>query len=303
MLSYTGSRNAFGTFTNNSSAANLALGDTLINDANRELLNSRNWDFLKKTWSISSIASQQFYSLPSDCDNPTNIITTIGSTNYFPVEVPSYDFWVQLNSTTTFTSDTSEYYIFFGGQVGLWPIPSSSTSNFITLSGERRFKDLSIADYTTGTIITATNGNATIVGSGTSWTSKMNGRWIQIADSNSTNTGDGLWYQILSVTNTTTLTLVGVYNGPSIVAGSSSYVIGQTSLVPETYQMLPVYRAVEMYYTTINPDKDRAGQFKLKYSEGLKRMIADWGEKSTSPVIDYGPVQDAVKNPNLYIQQ
>ena len=131
----------------------------------------------------------------------------------------------------------------------------------------------------------------------------MNGRWIQIADSNSTNTGDGLWYQILSVTNTTTLTLVGVYNGPSIVAGSSSYVIGQTSLVPETYQMLPVYRAVEMYYTTINPDKDRAGQFKLKYSEGLKRMIADWGEKSTSPVIDYGPVQDAVKNPNLYIQQ
>ena len=56
MLTYTSSRNLFGTLTNNSSTANLAVGDTLINAAIREVLRSRNWHkIVHKTLQLENI--------------------------------------------------------------------------------------------------------------------------------------------------------------------------------------------------------------------------------------------------------
>ena len=40
MLSYTGSRNLYGSLTNNTTATNLTLGDTLINQSIRKITSS-----------------------------------------------------------------------------------------------------------------------------------------------------------------------------------------------------------------------------------------------------------------------
>lgn len=81
--------------------------------------------------------------------------------------------------------------------------------------------DFTIADYNTGTVDGATNGSKTVTGLGTTWTSAMAGRYIQIA-----GTGDSVWYKIDSVGSTTSLTLSDFYNGTTIgPAAGASYII------------------------------------------------------------------------------
>ena len=64
-----------------------------------------------------------------------------------------------------------------------------------------------VADYTTGTISQVINGSTAVLGAGTTWTSAMNGRLIQLPDSN--------WYIISSVLTNTTMTLATNYGGSS----------------------------------------------------------------------------------------
>lgn len=301
MLSFTQSVNLFQTLTNNTSAANATLGATLINNADAEVLAIENWDFLEITKTTSTVASQQYYGLPYDYDVVKSVTVTIGTTQYNARPIASRDEWNTLNETTSTYSDIPEWFYVTEGQLGLWPTPSSSITNGLKITYEVKRKDFSIADYTTGTIVTATNGQTSIVGSGTSWTSKMNGFWLRITDSAAANTGDGYWYQIDTVTSATTLTLKSAYGGPSISAGSASYVIGQTSLIPGDFQITPVYKAVAVYYTSIQPDVNRASQYKALYNEHLAKMRIDNDKKISSPVIDYGQRGGQIANPNLFI--
>ena len=55
LLSYTGSRNLYGDLTNNSTAANLTLGDTLINAKLSEIYGMRDWYFLYKSSSADTV--------------------------------------------------------------------------------------------------------------------------------------------------------------------------------------------------------------------------------------------------------
>lgn len=296
MLSYTGRRTRFGQLANNTQSATLTIADVLMNDATRMLLGLSDWDFLEKTKTITSTASTQFYDLPSDCGKLISVTYTSGNV-YTPKECTSRDHWNTLNMTSQ-TSDTPEWFYIFNGQVGFYPTPASS-SKTITFIYQRSFKDLSIADYTTGTITTATNGSSSIVGSGSSWTDKMEGRYLQITDSNNANTGDGFWYEIEDVATGTTLTLTRDYNGQSIIAGTASYTIGQMAPIPEDFQTLPVYKALELYFTSVQPESDRAKLFRDLFDNGLVDMKRRHGSKSTSPVIDDGYGKSMI-NPNNY---
>lgn len=297
MLTYTSSRNLFGTLTNNSSTANLAVGDTLINAAIREVLRSRNWHFLNKTDStLTTTASTQFYRLPYDLAQVLTVTVAIGSFVYQPREAPSREFWQALNKTT-YTSTYPEYYYVYDGQIGLWPTPSS-TGNTVTIYYKRTVKDLSIGDYSTGSVVSVSNGGTAVVGSGTSWTAKMAGRYIRITDSDTANTGDGFWYEIASVSSSTALTLVRPYGGTSISAGTAAYVIGQASLIPEDYQDLPVHKAVQVYFTSIQPEPARAKVYSDLYNQGYSEMVSQEAAPTISPVIDEG--FGVPPNPNLY---
>lgn len=280
MLTYTTGRNLAGKLTGDSSSANLTILDTLINESIREIITMKPWNYRETSTTISTVASQQFYNLPSDCIRVNNVTITIGTTKYTPREVKTREDWDRINQTTNYLSNIPVNYFVFGGQVGFWPTPVSATANAITLSYLRGHKDLNVADYTTGTITTATNGSTGITGSGTSWTSQMAGRFIRITLADTANTGDGTWYKIASVTSTTVLVLSAVYTGNSISAGSASYVIGQVSIIPEEFQMVPIHRACEIYFSAIQPEQLRAGIFKNLYAEGIKRMNIELGANS-----------------------
>lgn len=300
MFSFTSAKALFCTFTNNPATANNVLGGTLINQSDADVLNIEQWDFLEATKTTSTVASQQYYGMPYDIDTLKSVVVVIGSQQYIPQLCPSRDAWNNLNQTVQY-SDQPEWFYVTENTIGLYPAPSSSQTNALKIVYEQKRKDLSIEDYTTGTITTATLGQLTIVGSGTSWTSKMAGMWIKIADANTANTGDGYWYKILSVQSATSLTLVSPYGGISISGGSSAYVIGQTSLIPEDFQIIPIYKAAEIYYTAIQPDSTRAAEFKGLFNEGLGKMRRALDNKVSSPVIDFGATP-TINNPNLFIR-
>lgn len=265
-----------GTLTGDVGTTNLATMDTLHNEAIREVITNKPWPFRQKTWTRSTLTSN-VHPLPGDCGKVLNITVTIGTTKYTPRRVKTREDWDRLTQSTNVTSNTPEAYFVFGKNYSFYPAASSATADAITISGEREVKDLSVADYTTGTIASIASGATTVTGTGTSWTAQMAGRYIRITDSNTANTGDGYWYEIASITSATVLELTTAYNGTSISAGTAAYTIGQTSIIPEDHQMTPIYRAVESYYTYIQPETERAQMAKANYIEGIRRMNAECG--------------------------
>ncbi len=113
-------------------------------------------------------------------------------------------------------------------------------------------------------------------------------------------TGDGFFYKIDTVYDTTHLCLTTSYGGATIAAGSSTYTIGQGSIIPQAYQYLPVYRSTELYYSIIK--KDEALQ--KKFGELATRLEAilegDQGDKDSDPTVqdDFGT---QIINPNLTV--
>lgn len=264
-----------GTLTGDSSSANLTTMDTLHNEAIREVVTSKPWGFRQKTWARST-ETDNVHQLPSDCEKVLNITVTISSTKYSPKRVKDRATWDRLTQSTN-TSNTPEAYFIFGRTYSFYPAPSSATTDAITISGQKAVKDLSIADYTTGGVLTATNGSTAIVGTGTTWTAAMAGRHLRITDSDTANKGDGQWYEIASVESATTLTLVSPYEGTSISAGNAAYTIGQTSIIPEDHQMTPIFRAVARYFKYVQPEPERAKEAMADFVDGMSRLTAEFG--------------------------
>lgn len=300
MLSYTTERTMYGTLSNDSSSANLTAGSLLMNEMRRQILSSRRWKFLEKPKTLSTVASQQAYDLPSDLNWLSGLTVTISSTKYRPIEIHSREEWDRINQSTSVTSDVPEFFFLTNSTLELYPIPSSSTTDAITFKYGRKQKDLSIDDYTTGTITSISNGASAVVGSGTSWTVKMANRWIRFTDSDTANTGDGEWYEIASVTDTTHLTLDFLYNGTSISAGSAAYTIGQVSLLPEAYQMLPLYKALVHYFTSVKPDTTKSKLYNDLFVNLFSDMEANESGKSSSNVLDRGIWESQPMNINNF---
>ena len=310
MKSFTTGRNLYGTLTKNTASANLTLGDQIANDDYRAICTAKDWPFLERLRTLTTIASTQFYNLPYDCDQVREIAVIVSSKRYVPREAPSRAFWDKLNQSS-FTSDIPEWYFVFNGQVGLWPTPATA-SNTINVTQKSRVIDLSAADYTTGTISTTatTAGVTTVTGSGTTWSTSMVGRYIRITptDAAATLVGDGLWYEIASVPTTTTLTLVRAYGGTTIAAASAAYIIGQMPLLPEAYHDLPWAYAIGQYW--IKEGDSRGPVFISQhgsFGEGgrlatgrIAELVRNWSSPTTGMVIDDGDNHE-ILNPNLTI--
>lgn len=279
MLTYTSRRNLFGKLTGDSGTNNLSLGDTLINEADREVITAKPWGF-RQASTTQDTETDNIHNLPADCSRVVKITVTIGNVKYTPRRVTTREEWDYLTQSTNTTSDTPEAYFVFGKTYSFYPAPASSTDSAVTVVYARGQKDLSVADYTTGTITSIANGATTVTGSSTVWTAKMVGRYIRFTDSDTANTGDGEWYEIASVTSATVLELATPYAGISISAGTAAYTIGQTSIIPEEFQILSVYRACEIYFTSVKIEEKRAVMYKNLFGEGMKRMQVELGSVS-----------------------
>lgn len=291
MKSYTTLRNLFGSFTQNTSSTNLAYGDQLINDEMRRLLGKVPW-LLEASWTDTTVALKQNYKLPPDYRKLINATVTVGSFSYTPQEAPNRDFWDKLNLNTVISSNIPQWRYNYANQMFFWPAPSANgTTGNITMNYQKRVKDLSIADYTTGTV-TATNGSTAVTGSGDAWTSVMNGRWIQIAESVG---GDAEWYEILTAASHA-IVLKQAYQGTNV--SSVAYTMGEMPLLPEDYQDIPVYFAASVYWQTRDEARYQSflDNYKYKYNDFFKA----YASKTSSIILDTGKPQTLI-NPNLTI--
>ena len=268
-----------------------------INDGHKHVCGLRDWDWLKDSFTTLTVASQEAYNYPAYSDKPNSVTVTVSTTKHSPTEIHSQDEWDRITSATTGNaSDTPIHWFATNGQIKLFPIPATS-SNTITINAKVTIKDLSIADYSTGSVQAVTNGSTTVTGTGTSWATSMAGRWIRITESDTANKGDGQWYKIASVASTTSLTLTRAYAGTSISAGTAAYVIGQMPLIPENYQLIPAYWAAAEYWR--HNDTDRATTYANQYTDLLGQLISAHSSKTSSPVI-FRSKRTPILNPNLF---
>lgn len=300
MLSYTQRRNLYAKFTRNSTTENLDLGDTLMNQEEKRIINARAWDFTQRTTTRTTVANQQFYNLPVNYKRLIGKPTiTVGTTTYVIEEAIDRADWDYLNSVSN-SSDIPQYFYIFNKQIGFYP-KSSSNGNTITLPYELQSVDLNTADYSTGTIASIANGGTTVEGNSTSWTSGMAGKYIQITSDNTADSGDNSWYEIDSITDADTLELVLPYEGTSISGATQGYNIGQFSQLPDGYEMLPIWKAAEQYWLQ-NIDIAKSDRFKRLYDELFDVMKEDRLTKTSNLVVDEIGY-DKLKNPNLYLTQ
>ena len=202
------------------------------------------------------------------------------------------------------SSDIPTHYHVFDGQILIFPTPASS-NNVVTFNARRVAKDLVRADYTTGTITTvATSGvTTTVTGSGTTWTTAMQGRQIRIDESDLalTLSGDGVWYEIATVASATSLTLTRTYGGTAIAVADATYTIGEVGVLPEVHDSLPVFVALRSYFTSVDPNPEKATLYKEMFQEDYQTMTRDHGAK-VDPVLDPGIGEHVPMNANLYVR-
>lgn len=298
MITRTEAINLYKNLTLNSRTDNATLGDTIMNSEMQILLSARPWTFLRRFSTASTVASQQSYELPQNSKMIESIAVLSGGFRYTPREVKSRTFWNKLNVQNTTTSTYATWYMIFDGKLYLYPIPSSVAT--IEYTYFTKTPALTRDDYTTGSIVSATNGDATITGTGTTWTSAMVGRFIKIAQSDAITSGDGLYYEIASVTSATVLELKNNYTGTTFTGGTTSYNIGQCFELPDGFQEIPVYRAVSQYWTFQVPDANRAAMYKQKADEMESQLIKQFGRDTSGVMIEDMDIEP--QNPNLYIQ-
>lgn len=232
----------------------------------------REWRTTTKTFSI--VANQQFYQMPEDCLRPRWVTVTYGGITYPLTEIADIETWQDLNMTTETSSIPEFFYVRGSDEFGIWPIPSASISSGAQLNYERRMRDMTQADYTTGTITTVLN-SAAIVGSGTTFTAQMVGRWLKVDDPY----GDGMWYKIAAFTDATNIVLENAYAG--ISASSQSYTIGEVPDIPEEFHESLIDYACYRYYKR-RRDAGAAREMKAAFAESLGECISNYSSKTGS---------------------
>ena len=255
------------------------------------------------TQSGTHTVTTQIYILPAYTRKPSSVYVTSGSYKYQPKEVTTRAEWDRLNQVVV-TGDSATHYFISDGRIELYPKPSTA-DNIVTINARRVARDLSIADYSTGTVDAVTNGSVSVTGSSTVWTVPMEGRWLKITPSNTaTAAGDGYWYEIAARASDTAIALRTPYMGATLAsAAAAAYVIGEASLIPEPHDMLPVFDALKIYFTSVEPNTAKAQLYKQMFDEGYIQMVRDVGSKASVVLEDgdYDDASDKISNPNFYI--
>lgn len=247
-------------WSKDSSSETLTKFKLLMNMGYKEILANfrRNQTLQHMTRTVE--ADRRSYILPPDFLMPKKIKAQDGDTWYPVTIIESEEMWDEITSQDrTMSRPTSAFFRFRfgvgGAEVLLDPIPSNSDT-IINITYEATDKDLSILKYNTGTIA-ATLDSAGIVGTGTTFTSAMVGRYLQVNDAD----GDGMWYRIASFTDATHITLENYYAGATITG--KNYSIAEAFGLPEEMQVLPAYYAMWNYWSKQGNDKETKKYFTL----------------------------------------
>lgn len=277
----------------NNTAENAALGLQIMNLSQRNLL--QKYFNNETSITLSTVAGQQAYKLPQNYSKMKDVTITVGQITYTLREVQTRVEWDLLNQYA-WNAQIPWYYFIYNGYVNIFPIPSGN-GNTITYNYKLRVTDLSIDDTSVGTVAVVAGGTS-VVGTGTGWNPTVGineTRWIQIPFPQ----GDNQWYQIASVNSATSITLYNAYQGTTTITGAP-YTMGQMPILMEDFHEMLVFDALSQYYSSgINKNLDTANMWIKKYDEGIQRLDAYAGSKSTGVGLE-GDIP--LLNSNLYYQ-
>jgi hypothetical protein len=155
----------------NSSQANIDFGSSMIQDEHKKILEE--YFFNESSFTINTVAGQQFYPLPYNYSKLKTGTITNGNLTWTPTEILSRRAWDLLNTQKNYAGNIPNNYYIWGNKIGFWPIPSSATE-VITFNYQIRVPDLTLTDYSTGTVAATNTGGVTattnLFGGSTSYT-------------------------------------------------------------------------------------------------------------------------------------
>lgn len=257
--------------TGDDSSAQLTIFKEWINQTNSLVCASKGgrWKFLEKTATETSSASGATYDLAANIRKLISVKTTVGTIDYLPFGIDSPALWDGIDALNLGDSDVTLFWHQRGNDLLVAPA-FSSASNTITYTYRKKVKEMQNDDFTTGSVVSATNGSKTITGTGTSWTALMNGRWIRIRGTN----GDNQWYQIATRDSATSLTLEREYQGTTFSAATDAYTISEMPDMPGEYHDLCLWRPLALFYM-MNEQPTLAAQYWKMYDGGKEAGLSD----------------------------
>jgi hypothetical protein len=246
-----------------------------INQGLRIFKNASRRYITRKEATTNLVANQQYYTFPEDMVRITTVRVTSGGLTLPVVLVDSEEQWNRINLIPAMTVGIPTTGFIRGkNELGLYPIPSTNSTNGLIVSYESRLRDMSIDDATPS--INVTNGSVTVTSSAL-FNSKMVGMSLQVTDGS-----DGNWYPIVGYTSPSSITLENVYQGPTSTGVAS--IIGQVPDIPEDYQLGLVYFAAYNYYLK-RKDAETSSEYKALYQDLLAQYIEVYAAKTTGQVL------------------
>ncbi len=295
-----------------------------------EVLSRRDWDNLKTITNYQSDIPNNFFIYDGQFNlwpAPSSTGNTI--TFNYKIRVPDLTYTDYVTGTVSATDvrGVSAFNQLYGGSIGYTTATGVATTggtgagctvNITCVNGVITSIAINLpgTGYSIGDTLHITGGDGTasfyvsnisqsttITGAGTSWVTTLNGGqvgsvlnlnlWLRI----SSPKGDGNWYQISSIQNDTTLTLINPYQGGATTG--AAYTIGQMPLLLEDFQDIPVFQPLVYYFSTIQPNEAKATEFKDALKRGINMLDEYCGTKSLNVNLARPQVGE---NPNLYGQ-
>jgi hypothetical protein len=252
-----------------------------INTGGSMFIAKLNRDFNRKSRTADIVNSQAAYQFPVDLIRVGEVVVNIGSNGSTPggwhpplIQVPNETEWNYMNMMNM-TGLPTHFFIRGFNEIVLYPIPSYYQTAGLRITFEPELLRCSAMDFTDGQI-TVTNNSATITHSASGFTSSMVGRWMEILDDSDYNC-----YQIVSFTNSSTMTLSNVFQG---ISGTRSFRIGQVMDMPHEYLEAPADYALYRHFTRRGNPK--APGFLQSFSQALRDAQEQYGQMSESQVVD-----------------
>lgn len=213
---------------------------------------STTFTYTLTTAQATSASVSQFYPFPQGEVTVEGMFITMGSVNY-PLQIINSRWnWEQLNAIQIQASAIPQFYFPRQYDFGIWPTPQASYQG--TISYHYRDRNLSVADYTNGSV-TVTQNSQIVVGSlGATFTTAMVGRWFTITSP--TVPGQGYWFLLTEYIDSTHMKMNQVWT--QATATTSSYIIGETPDVPEELHSIFAWGTASDYYGGMQKDTENA---------------------------------------------
>lgn len=273
--------------TKDSTTANTTTGRRRINRSYLKLCAASDYYWTERELTFTTVASQQAYDLNRRFREVRSVRVDIGADEYVLDEIPSAKDFDLINSQLdTSESDYPIHYHIRDEQILIWPTPATS-SYTVTVLGHIRPLPMALTTDVTGTA-TATNGDATVTDSGTSFSfTARDGRQIII---------DDIPYNISSVTDTSNLEMAELYQGTT--GSGKSYRVGDVPILPVDFHDILWMDAALFYYGNKKESRKMYEALKDERNELESRLISSTKSRTSSNVL---PRRGKFpRNPNYY---